>query len=343
LLNEIASFGIGACEPSQETIVKRLFGVLAVLLAASVPASAQNWPRRPITIVLPLAAGGGSDGLVRVVTPRLGEILGQQVIIENVGGAGGMIGAARVAKATPDGYEVLLGTSGTNAVNQSIYSKPLYNAATDFAPVSLIFEVPLVLITRKDFPASNLKEFIAYARDHQARMQYGSSGVGGTGHLACALLNAALGINVTHIPYRGGGPAMQDTIAGRIDYQCALANIASAQIESHQVKAIGLMSKDRASTLPDLPTLHEQGLTDFDASAWNGIFLPKATPIAIVDRLHDAFSAAIDTPFVRDRLTQLGASVVAPERRSPAYLQKFVEDEIAKWAATIKAANIKPQ
>lgn len=323
--------------------MNRFVGALAVLVAATVQATAQSWPTHPITMVLPLAAGGGSDGLVRMVTPRLGEILGQQVVIENIGGAGGMIGAARVAKAAPDGYEFLLGTSGTNAVNQSIYAKPLYNAATDFAPVSLIFEVPLVLITRKDFPASNLKEFIAYAREHQATMQYGSSGVGGTGHLACALFNAAIGITVTHIPYRGGGPAMQDTVAGRIDYQCALANIASAQIESHQVKAIGLMSKGRAPTLPNLPTLQEQGLTDFEATAWNGIFLPKGTPAAIVDKLHDAFSAAIDTPFVRDRLTQLGASIVAPERRSPAYLQKFVEDEIAKWAATIKAANITTQ
>jgi tripartite-type tricarboxylate transporter receptor subunit TctC len=321
----------------------RLFSAFVGLSVAIVPAAAQGWPKRPITIVLPLAAGGGSDGLVRVLTPRLGEILGQQIIIENVGGAGGMIGAARIAKAEPDGYEVLLGTSGTNAVNQSIYARPLYNAATDFAPVSLIFEVPLVLITRKDFPASNLKEFTSYAREHQASMQYGSSGVGGTGHLACALLNAALGINVTHIPYRGGGPAMQDTVAGRIDYQCALANIASAQIEGDQVKAIGLMSKDRAPTLPQLPTLHEQGLTDFEASAWNGIFLPKATPAAIVDRLHDAFSEALETPFVRDRLTQLGASVVPPERRSPAYLHKFAVEEIDKWAAIIKAANINPQ
>jgi tripartite-type tricarboxylate transporter receptor subunit TctC len=264
-------------------------------------------------------------------------------VVENIGGAGGMIGAARVAKAAPDGYEFLLGTSGTNAVNQSIYAKPLYNAATDFTAVSLIFEVPLVLITRKDFPADNLQQFIAYAREHQAAIQYGSSGVGGTGHLACALLNAALGITVTHIPYRGGGPAMQDTVAGRIDYQCALANIATAQIEGHQVKAIGLMSKERAPVLTNLPTLHEQGLKDFEASAWNGIFLPKGAPAPIVQKLNAAFSAAIDTPFVHDRLTQLGASVVAPERRSPAYLQKFVEDEIAKWAATIKAARIKVQ
>jgi tripartite-type tricarboxylate transporter receptor subunit TctC len=254
-----------------------------------------------------------------------------------------MIGAARVAKAPPDGYQVLLGTSGTQALNQSIYEKPLYNAATDFTPVALIFEVPQVLITRKDFHAANLQEFIANVRANQATLQYGSSGAGGTGHLACALLNSAIGVNVTHVPYRGGGPAMQDLIAGRIDYQCALANIAKPQIEALQAKAIALLSVDRSPTLPDVATAHEQGLIDFEAAAWNGIFLPKETPTAIVEKLHGAIIATLETPAVAERLKQLGATVVAPERRSSTYLQKFVVGEIDKWAAIIKAANIKPQ
>lgn len=194
---------------------------LAVALIASLhgpsPAAAEDWPTRPITLVVPLAAGGGSDGLSRVFAPRLGELLGQSVIVENVGGVGGMIGSARVAKAAPDGYQVLLGTQGTHAINQSIYAKPLYNASTDFTPVALVFDVPLVLMTRKDFPASNLQEFIAYTRAHRATMQYGSSGAGGNGHLACGLINAAIGVTVTHIPYRGGGPAMTDLLGGRID------------------------------------------------------------------------------------------------------------------------------
>jgi tripartite-type tricarboxylate transporter receptor subunit TctC len=320
-------------------------GVIAAFAAllTSVPGACQDWPSRPVTMVIPLAAGGGSDGLIRVFTPRLGELLGQQVIVENAGGAGGMIGAARVAKAPPDGYQLLLGTSGTQALNQSIYEKPLYNAATDFAPVALIFEVPQVLITRKDFPAENLQEFIAYARTNQTTLQYGSSGAGGTGHLACALLNAAIGINVTHVPYRGGGPAMQDLIAGRTDYQCALANIAKPQIEAQHAKAIALLSVERSPTLPGVASAHEQGLTDFEAAAWNGIFLPKDTPAAIVEKLHGAIVATLETPAVGERLKQLGATVVAPERRSSAYLQKFVVSEIDKWAATIKAANIKPQ
>lgn len=294
-------------------------------------------------MVIPLAAGGGSDGLVRVFTPRLAELLGQSVIIENIGGAGGMVGASRVAKAAPDGYQMLLGTSGTQALNQSIYARPLYDAATDFTPVALIFEVPQVLIVKKDLPANNLREFITYAKANQAAMQYGSSGAGGTGHLACALLNAKIGVTVTHIPYRGGGPAMTDLVAGRLDYQCALANIAMPQVEGGHAKAIAVLSPERSAVAPGVPSLQEQGLPDFDASAWNGIFLPKGTPPDIVEKLHGAIGAALETPAVRNRLQQLGASVIAANRRSPAYLQTFVEAEIAKWAATIKAAGITPQ
>jgi tripartite-type tricarboxylate transporter receptor subunit TctC len=323
--------------------MNRVIAAFAMLLCATASASAQNWPARPVTLVIPLAAGGGSDGLIRIFTPRLSELLGQSVIVENVGGAGGMIGASRVAKAAPDGYQLLLGTSGTQAVNQSIYAKPLYDAATDFTPVALIFEVPQVLITKKDLPPNNLAEFIAYAKANQATMQYGSSGVGGSGHLACALLNATVGINVTHVPYRGGGPAMQDLIGGRLDYQCALANIAMPQIEAREAKAIATLSPERSAVMPAVASLKEQGLPDFDASAWNGLFLPKDTPPAIVEKLHAAVVATMETPAVRERLQQFGAVMVAPERRSPAYLQKFVEAEIVKWAATIKAANIQPQ
>ena len=321
--------------------MRRVIAAFAALLAPLAQGSAEDWPSRPITMVIPLAAGGGSDGLIRVFTPRLGELLGQQVIVENAGGAGGMIGAARVAKAPPDGYQLLLGTSGTQALNQSIYERPLYNAATDFAPVALIFEVPQVLITRKDFPAGNLQEFIAYARANQATLQYGSSGAGGTGHLACALLNAAIGVKVTHVPYRGGGPAMQDLIAGRIDYQCALANIAKPQIEGLQAKAIALLSVDRSPTLPGLASAHEQGLTDFETAIWFAFFLPKGTPAPIVQKLNDATVAAMNTSSVQRQLEELGVTLVAPERRSPEYLQKFVVSEIAKWAPTIRKANVK--
>lgn len=317
--------------------------VLVALLASNPVALAEDWPNRPLTVLIPTAAGGASDALVRVITPRVGELLSQTVVVENAGGAGGMIGAARVAKAPPDGYLMLLGTSGTHATNQSIYAKPLYDAVTDFTPVALIFEVPQVLLVKKDLPVNNLQEFIAYAKANQRSLQFGSSGPGGSGHVGCALLNARIGVDITHVPYRGGAPAMQDLIAGRLDYQCALANLAIPQMEAKTVKGLAVLSPERASIMPALPAMDEQGLPGFDASAWNGIFLPKNTPTEIVDKLHQAMFGALDTPAVRDRIQELGATIVPTVRRSPAYLQKFVASEVARYAAIIKAAGIVPQ
>jgi tripartite-type tricarboxylate transporter receptor subunit TctC len=316
---------------------------LALGAVAPAPAAAQNWPTRPVTMVVPLGAGSGLDVLGRVFAPRLSELLGQQVIVENVAGAGGMIGASRVAKAAPDGYQFLLGTVGTHAQNQTLYKNPQYNAATDFAPVALIAEQPIVLIARKDFPADNLQEFIAYTRANQEKMKYGSAGSGSAAHLACALLNAAIGVNVTHVPYRGGGQAMQDLIAGLIDYQCPAGTIAVPQIESELVKAIAVLAKNRLPSLPKLASAHEQGLADFETGIWYAIFLPKSTPAAIVQKLHDAAVAAMNTAALQERMSDIGTTLVAPERRSPEYLAAFVASEIEKWAAPIKAAGISVQ
>jgi tripartite-type tricarboxylate transporter receptor subunit TctC len=241
---------------------------VTTLVTAIAPATAQNWPTRPVTIVYPFGAGSAGDVLGRIFASRLSELLGQPVIFENVGGAGGMTGASRVAKAAPDGYQVLLGTTSTLAVNQTFYRNPLYNAVTDFAPVALIAESPIVLVARKDLPANNLQEFIAHAKANQAKMQYGSAGVGSSVHLACAGLNAAIGVSITHIPYRGGGSAMQDLIAGRIDYQCPAAELAIPHIQGNSVKAIAVLTKNRSPTLPNLASAHEQGLANFDAGAW---------------------------------------------------------------------------
>ncbi|MEA2981537.1 MAG: hypothetical protein QOF09_3360 [Alphaproteobacteria bacterium] len=321
----------------------RSFAGLAITCSVLTAAIGEDWPTRPVTIVVPLAAGGGSDGLVRVLAPRLGELLGHQVIVEIVGGAGGMIGASRVAKAAPDGYQVLLGTSGTQTHSQSLYAKPLYDAVNDFTPVSLIFEVPQVLMARNSLPADNLREFIAYARDHQSAMQFGSSGAGGTGHIGCALLNAAAELNITHIPYRGGGPAMTDLIAGRIDYQCALVNIAKPQIDAKSAKGLAMLALTRSPIMPDLLTAQEQGFGEFDASAWNGIFLPRGAPAAVVEKLRAALVATMETPEVRARLIELGATMMPPERQSPRYLQDFVEREIAKGGEIMKAAKLTPK
>jgi len=322
----------------------RARGTLAVLIAVAAalpdPAPAQSWPARPLTMVVTFAAGGGDDVLARIIGPRLSQALGQPVVIENISGAGGMTGAARVAKAPRDGYQFVLGGTGPFAANQTLYRHPLYRAETDFAPVALLAEQPLLLLARKDFPANDLPAFIAYTKANQAHMQYGSPGVGSTSHLACVLLNAAIGLDVTNVPYRGGAPAYQDLIAGRIDYMCPYSSTATPQVRAGVLKAIAVLSKHRLPALPNVGSADEQGLPGFDAYQWFGLFLPRGTPAEIVSKLHDAAVAALDSPEVRERLDQIGASVVAPERRSSAYLQGFVARETSKWGAAIRAANI---
>jgi tripartite-type tricarboxylate transporter receptor subunit TctC len=318
----------------------RIFVAAAALLTAAAPAAAQDWPTRPVTMIVPFAPGGGGDLIGRILAPRLSELLGRTVIVENIGGAGGMNGAARVANAAPDGYQFVLGNIGTHAQNQTLYKNPLYNAAIDFAPVALIADVPTLLVARKDLPADNLPEFIAYAKAHLETMQYGSAGAGSNTHLACTLLNAAIGIKITHIPYRGVGPAIQDLIAGRIDYQCAGAGTVLPQIDGGTMKAIAILGRNGSPIVPNLKSAHQQGLTDFDVGIWNALFLPKGTPKPIIQKLHDAAVGTMNTPEVAARMREFGADFVSPERRSPEFLQKFIESEIAKWAGPIRALDV---
>ena len=317
-----------------------LFGmVLAALAGVAAPAAAQDFPSRPVTMIIPFAAGGPTDVLGRIVGARMSEVLGQQVVIENVGGAGGMTGAARVAQSAPDGYTIGLGTVGTHAQGQSLYKKPLYNAATDFTPVALIAEVPIVLIARKDFPAANLKEFVDYSKKNQDKMTFGSAGTGSATHLGCVVLNTAMGTGITHVPYRGTGPAMQDLQGGRIDFLCEVVSTAKPQIDGNTVKAIAILTKQRSPALPNVATAAEQGVPDVEAYTWNAIFLPKGAPDAIVKKLHDATLAAMHTPSVKERLEGLGAMIVPDDRATPQYLGNFVKSEIEKWAAPIKASG----
>ena len=319
----------------------RIITALAVVATtASTSTFGQDWPARPVTMVVTFAAGSGDDVLARILTPHLSELLGQQVVVENIGGAGGMNGASRVAKAAPDGYQFVLGGTGTFAANQTLYKNPLYSATIDFTPVALIAEQPILLAVRRDFPAASLQEFITYARANQAKLQYASGGPGSATHLACALLNSTIGVNVTHVPYRSTAIAIQDVIGGRIDYVCPITSTAISQIEANQVKAIAILSKNRSPILANLASAHEQGLADFDAYIWNGIFLPKGTPATIVQRLHKSIVGAMNVPAVQMRIKEIGGSVVAPERRSPEYLQEFVASEIKKWAGPIRASGV---
>ena len=317
-----------------------LGATLAAMVTFAPIADAQEWPTRPVTMVVPFAPGGPTDLFGRTLAQYMSEHLGQQVVIENVSGAGGMTGSNRVAKAAPDGYVFGLGAVSTHAQNQTLYKKPLYNSIREFAPVALIAEMPLVMISRKDFPASNLREIVAYDQANQTKLTFGSGGAGSVSHLGCVLLNSAMGTNIIHVPYRGTAPAMQDLQAGRIDFICDIITTALPQIEGKAVKPIATLTRERTPVLPDLPTAHEQGMADFDANNWYAFFLPSGTPEPIVNKLNAAAVQAMNSSALRDRLQGLGATVVAPERRTSQYLAEFLGAEIAKWAAPIKSSGV---
>jgi tripartite-type tricarboxylate transporter receptor subunit TctC len=316
------------------------FLILAASIALSSSAAAQSWPTRPITLVVPFAPSGGVDVSARIQAQHMGELLGQPIVTENLGAAAGMVGSARVAKAEPDGYTFLIGNTGTHVYNQALYKKPLYHPVLDFTPVGLVSESPRILIARKDLPVGNLREFIAYAKANQTKMHFGSAGVGSGTHLPCLLFNRAMGIEVTHVPYRGAGPAMQDLIAGRLDYMCDTIQTGAAQAKAQTVKGIAVMAARRVPIIADLATTSEQGVEGVEASVWNAFFLPKGTPEPIVRRLNRAMSDTLDNPSVRKRLEDLGLEIVPPERRSPEYLAKFLPQEVERWGAVIRAAGI---
>jgi tripartite-type tricarboxylate transporter receptor subunit TctC len=243
------------------------------------------------------------------------------------------------AASPPDGYQFVLG-SRADAINQTLYKTPLYSLMNDLEPVVLVADQPTVMVARKDLPVNGLQEFIAYAKANQSKMQFGSAGAGSTGFIDCALFNAAIGLTITHVPYRGGGPAMQDLMGGRIDYFCTLTGTAVPQIEGGLIKAIAVMTRERAPMLPNVPSTWEQGFKDFEASTWFGFYVTKGTPAAVIKRLRDATVEAIDTPSVQEQMLKSGSIVAAPERRSTEYLKSFTESEIAKNGAPIKAAGM---
>ena len=301
-------------------------------------ARAQTYPSRPIIMVVPYAAGGTFDVMGRILAARMSEILGQPVIVENTTGAGGIIGVTRLINAAPDGYTLLLGSTGTHAYNH--YKKRRYDAINDFTPVALFSEQPMVLEVRKDLPANTIPEFVALLKANAGKMQYGSAGAGTTTHLACSLLNSKIGVNVTHVPYRGSAPAANDLIGGQIDYLCGNLGAAAPLIVGKQVKAIAVLSGGRTPLMPNLATAHEQGLTGFDVTTWTAFFLPKGAPRAIVDRLNEVAHATMDTPAIKSRMLEIGVTGVAPERRSPEYLAKFVADEVLRWEGPIKSGGL---
>jgi tripartite-type tricarboxylate transporter receptor subunit TctC len=319
----------------------RFTTLCAVLVLSSGAALAQAYPNRPITMVVPFAAGGPSDSIARLVGKVMGDTLGQQVIIENVAGAGGTAGAARVAKATPDGYTVLIHHLAL-AAGASLYNSPGYDTLTAFEPVGLVNYGPFVVIAKNAFPATTLPEFLARLKADVKTVSIAHAGTGSGSHLCGIMLGQALGVNFTFIPYRGTGPALNDVVAGQVDVLCDQTTNAVPQVQANTVKAFGVTSPERITQLPNLPTVASQ-LSGFDLSVWHGIYAPKGTPKEAMDKLHGALQKALADPVVQARFADLGTLLFPAEQRSQAALASKLDREVKHWAAVVKATGLQPQ
>jgi len=312
---------------------------LAALSAvASLPASAQPYPSRPITVVVPFPAGGPSDVVARIVAEHMGKVLGQTMVIENVGGAGGTIGSARVAAAAPDGYTLLAGSMGSHVSAPVLTPNLKYEPARDFEPIGFTAHAPAVIVARKDFPAKDLREFLAYLKQHGDGAKQAHGGIGSSSHMACVLFSSSTGVKPTAVAYRGTGPAMNDLIGGHVDYFCEQAVSVTGQIASGAIKAYAISSPQRIASLPDVPTAKELGV-DYRMNIWAGIFAPKGVSKEIVDRLAGALDKTLDDASVQKRLTDLGGAIPARDERSPAKFDAFVKAEIVRWEPILKAAG----
>ena len=308
---------------------------------SAVPAAAQEWPTRFMTLIVPFGSGSASDTVARILAPSISEVLGQQVVVENVGGAGGTIGTSRAAKAAPDGYTMVMGAVDTFAQSHRC-SRTRPTTRLRISPRSDWRSSSAASHHRRK-PAENLKEFAAYTKANQAKMQFASAGVGSAVHLACFQFTAVIGATVTHVPYRSSAPALQDLIAGRLDFYCPIAVAAIPPLQNKSLKAVAILTQTRSRLLPDLPTAKEQGFDGIDGYYWMGIFFPKDVPEPIVTKLIAAINKALDTPVVQERLKTLVTTAVPPDHRSSAYLQTYLASEITKWAATMKAGGVDPQ
>ncbi|MFV3073779.1 tripartite tricarboxylate transporter substrate-binding protein [Niveispirillum fermenti] len=311
----------------------------AALLAGLGPAAAQDYPTRPITMVVPFSAGGPTDTVARLVAQSMSRTLGQQVLVENVGGAGGTIGAARVAKASPDGYTILLHHIG-QATSATLYRRLPYNALTDFAPVGLVTDVPMAIVARKDFPARDLAELVAYVKANPDKVTLANAGVGAASHLCGMLFMQALGTPLTTVPYKGTGPAMNDLVGSQVDMLCDQTTNTTGQIKGGAVKAYAVTTATRVPSLPDLPTTREAGLPGVQVAVWHGIYAPKGTPDAVTGKLSDALKVALKDDLVKQRFGELGTEPVAEDRATPKALGDFLAAEIERWRPLITAAGV---
>jgi len=315
-------------------------GLVAAGLAAS-PAAAQEYPARNITLIVPFAAGGPTDVISRIVGDHMSRTLGQTIVIENVVGAGGTTAATRAARAQPDGYTLITGHMGTHAASVGLYPNLAYHPAKDFEPVGLAAGTPILILAKKDLPAKDLKEFIAYVKANENKLNQAHAGVGSVSHTTCILLNSQIGVKPVTVPFNGTGPAMNALIGGQVDYMCDQIVNAVPQIQGGTIKTYGIATAERNPALPDVPTTKEAGLPQYEVSAWNAIFAPKGTPKPVVDKLAAALDKALDDPAVRKRLLDLGSDIPGADRRGPAALGKLVNSEIDRWTPILKDSAIK--
>jgi tripartite-type tricarboxylate transporter receptor subunit TctC len=313
---------------------------VAALAALSVPAHAQAYPTRPITMIVPFAAGGPTDIVARIVADHMSKTLGQQIVIENVVGAGGTTGATRAMRAKPDGYTIIMGHMGTHAAAVALYPKLAYHPLNNFETIGLAAGTPVLIVAKKDFPAKDLKEFAAYVKANADKVNAAHAGVGSVSFTSCLLLNSVLGVKPTAIPFQGTGPALNALLGGQVDYMCDQIVNLVPQIQSGNIKAYAIGTPERNPALKDVPTTKEAGMPEFEVSAWNALFAPKGTPKEALDKLSDALSKALDDEGVRSRLLTLGSDIPGPDRRGQAALNKLVESEIARWTPVIKASGI---
>jgi tripartite-type tricarboxylate transporter receptor subunit TctC len=320
-------------------VLKTVLAIAAVFACAVGAAAQQPYPTRPITIVVPFAAGGPTDVMARILGQHMSGTLGQQIVVENVTGAGGSLGAARVAKAAPDGYTMVMGNLGTHAASVGLYKNLSYDPRVDFEPVILVANTPMALVVRKNFPADNLKDFKAYVASHPNKVTFGSAGTGSSSHLTFLLYTHLTGEEIQHVPYRGVSQAVNDLLAGQIDMMFDQVVSASPHIHAGSVKPIMVTAPTRAPVIPAVPSAPEAGLPDLITNVWSALFFPKGTPQAIVDRVNAAVDAAMRDPNIAKKLADLGADVPPPEHRTPKFLGDFVRSEIAKWVPLIQAAG----
>jgi tripartite-type tricarboxylate transporter receptor subunit TctC len=312
-------------------------GLALTLLGSSL--QAQTYPSRPITMVIPFAAGGPTDVIGRIVGEQMSRSLGQPVIIENVVGASGQLAGLRVSQATPDGYMILIGHTGTHAAAVALNPNLRHNPLTDFTPVGLVNTNPILVVARKTLAPTNLREFVSYLKANEGKVTNAHAGIGSVSHTTCLLFNSIVGIKPTEVPYRGTGPAMNDIIGGQVDYLCdQIVNVAP-QVQANTIRAFGIAQSERAPTLPDVPTTSEAGLPEYQVQVWNAMFLPKNTPQPIVEKVNSALVAALNHPNTRARFVELGAEAPNSELLTSVGLQNFIKSEIDRWTPVIRKAG----